>query len=67
MDKQQIIRSIVTQYGEFLTLTEVASFLRIDRGTARQLMNGMPYLPLGRKKLYNATDVAQRIRERTQV
>lgn len=67
MDKQQIIRSIVSEYGEFVSLTEVASFLRIDRGTARQLMNGVPYLGLGRKKLFNASDVAQRIKERSQV
>ncbi len=67
MDKQQLIRSMTTQYGDFLTVGEMAEYLRIDRGTARGLLNGLPYLPIGRKKLFSVTDIAQRIKEREQI
>ena len=67
MDKQQMIRSMATQYGDFLMVGEVAEYLRIDRGTARGLLNGLPYLPIGRKKLFSVADIAQRIKEREQI
>lgn len=58
---------MTTQYGDFLTVGETAEYLRIDRGTARGLLNGLPYLPIGRKKLFSVTDIAQRIKEREQI
>jgi len=57
---------MTTQYGDFLTVGETAEYLRIDRSTARGLLNGLPYLPVGRKKLFSASDIAQRIKEREQ-
>lgn len=46
---------------------EVAEYLRIDRGTARNLLVGLPFLPVGRKKLFSVVDVATRIKEREQI
>lgn len=64
MNKQEMIRSMKSQYGDFLSMNEVASYLRIDRGTARQLLYGVPYLPMGRKKLFSASDVATRVKSK---
>ena len=63
MNKQQVKRSL-EQKGEFLSLTDIAEVIGIDRGTARAWMYGVPYLPVGRKKLFHTADVAERIMEK---
>ena len=65
MDRQQITRELTTEYGSFVRVGEVARYLRIDRGTARGILYGTPYLPNGRAKLYHASDVARAITERS--
>ena len=67
MDRQQITRELTTEYGSFVNITEVAKYLRIDRGTARAILHNTPYLPNGRAKLYHASDVARAITERSKV
>ena len=63
MNKQDLTRSI-GRNGEFLCINDIAEIMNIDRGTVRQLLNGVPYIPLGKKKLYHIADVAERIWER---
>ena len=65
MDKQQIARELTSEYGSFVNVTEVARYLRVDRGTARAILHGTPYLPNGRAKLFHASDVARAITERS--
>lgn len=65
MDRQQITRELTTEYGNFVKVGEVAKYLRVDRGTARAILHGTPYLPNGRAKLYHASDVARAITERS--
>ena len=64
MNKQDLTRAF-GKHGEFLTITEIAGIMNIDRGTVRGLLNGVSYIPLGRKKLYHASDVATAIAERS--
>ena len=64
MNKQDIKRSIEQKYGAFVNVTEVAEYLKVDRGTARGVLNGLAYLPNGREKQYFTGDVADRIMER---
>ena len=64
MTKQDVKRSIEERYGAFVNVGEVASYLGVDRGTARAYLNGLTYLPNGREKKYFVGDVAQRITER---
>lgn len=63
MNKQDLIRSFSKQ-GEFLCINEIAEAMNIDRGTARSLLYGLAYIPIGRKKLYHISDIADRIMER---
>lgn len=67
MDKQQIARELNSAYGNFVNVTEVSQYLRIDRGTARAILRNTPFLPNGREKLYHTSDVARRIVERSKV
>lgn len=67
MDRQQITRELTTEYGSFVRVGEVAEYLRIDRGTARAILYGTPFLPNGRAKLYHVADVARAITERSKV
>ena len=67
MDRQQISRELTSEYGSFVRVGEVAKYLRIDRGTARAILYGTPYLPNGRAKLYHASDVARAITERSKI
>lgn len=61
MDKQQITRELNAEYGSFVSVTEVAEYLRVDRSTARKWMYGVSYLPCGTKKLYHVNDIAERL------
>ena len=61
MTKQEVKASLAKHGKEFLSLGEIAEILGIDRGTARQWLNGVSYLPCGRKKLFYAGDVAERL------
>lgn len=61
MTKTELRRSLERSGKDFLGLYEIAEILGIDRGTARQWMNGVSYIPCGRKKLYHANDVAERL------
>lgn len=67
MDKKSIAQSIESRYGAFVNISEVAEYLRFDRGTVRALLGGLPYLKNGREKNYFARDVAERIWERREV
>jgi len=58
MNKQDLTRAF-GRHGEFLTITEIAGIMNIDRGTVRGLLNGVSYIPLGRKKLYHISDIAE--------
>lgn len=58
MNKQGIERAI-GQGKQFLSVTEIANIIGIDRGTARQILQGVPYQPFGKKKLYAVADVAE--------
>ena len=62
MDRQTLKRTLES-HGSFLTVTQIADILGIDRGTARGLLSGLEYVPLGRKKLYLATDFIGRLME----
>ena len=61
MTKQEVKASLAKHGKEFLSLGEVAEILGIDRGTARQWMSGVSYLPCGRRKLYHINDIAERL------
>ena len=67
MDRQQITRELTSEYGSFVKVGEVAKYLRVDRGTARAILHGTPYLPNGRAKLYHTSDVATAITKRSKV
>lgn len=58
MNKQNIERAI-GQGKQFLSITEIADRIGIDRGTARAILKGVPYQPFGKKKLYAVADVAE--------
>ena len=58
MNRQNIERAF-GKHGEFLCINEIAEIMNIDRGTARQILKGVPYIPIGKKKLYSVTDVAE--------
>lgn len=63
MDRQTLKRTLES-HGSFLTVTQIADILGIDRGTARGLLSGLEYLPVGRKKLYFSGDITSRLMER---
>lgn len=58
MNKQDLTRTF-GKHGEFLCINEIAEIMNIDRGTVRQLLSGVSYIPLGKKKLYHIKDVAE--------
>ena len=58
MNKQDLTRAI-GRHKEFLCINEIAEIIGIDRGTARQILRGVPYIPVGKKKLYTVGDVAE--------
>ena len=63
MNKQDLTRTF-GRHGDFLTITQIAEIMNLDRGTVRGLLDGVPFTPVGRKKLYHVADVAERIWER---
>ena len=67
MDKRQIEQSMKSKYGDFLTMNEIAEYLKIDRSTARQWMHGLSFIPCGRSKRFCASDIAGRIVERSKI
>lgn len=58
MDKQNIKRTF-SKHGDFMTVTQIAEAMNLDRGTVRGLLNGVAYIPVGRKKLYHVADVTE--------
>lgn len=58
MNKQDLTRTF-GRHKEFLCINEIAEIIGIDRGTVRQILNGVPYIPVGKKKLYAVADVAE--------
>lgn len=63
MTKQEVLR-VLQKQGEFLTVTQTAEVLGVKRETAKkQFLEGLDYITVGRKKLYLAADIAQRITE----
>lgn len=67
MNKQELTQSMKSKYGDFLTMNEIAEFLKIDRSTARQWMCGLSFIPCGTSKRFCVSDVAGRIMERSKV
>lgn len=61
MNKQDMKASLLRNGKDFLGLYEIAEIIGVDRGTARRWMNGVGYLPCGRKKLYHINDVVERL------
>ena len=62
MNKQDVRRSF-ERHGNFLSVTQVAECMGVDRGTARQMLVGLSYIPCGRKKLYHINDISERLME----
>ena len=62
MNKQELTKTF-SKYGDFVSVNDVADCMRIDRGTARQFLFGLDFIPCGRKKLYHISDIAQRLIE----
>lgn len=60
MTRQGVRRSL-ERYGDFLTVTQVADWLGVDRHTASQYLTGFDYLPNGKAKLYHKDDVTEMI------
>lgn len=58
MNKQNIQRALGEE-KKFLTITEIARIMDLDRGTVRQLLKGLQYIPVGKKKLFLTADVAE--------
>lgn len=58
MNKQDLQRTF-GKHGEFLSVTQIAGIIGIDRGTVRAILKGVPYQPFGKKKLYAVADVAE--------
>ncbi len=58
MDRQKLRRDI-ERYGggAFINVTQVASMMGVDRGTARAVLRGIEYIPNGKEKLYHKEDV----------
>lgn len=48
-------------------VSEIAQRIGIDRGTARELIAGLEFIPIGKKKLYSAEDVTARLMERRKI
>ena len=60
MTKQQIRKSL-ERYGDFLNINQVSEFIGVHRGTARQMLCGLDYIPNGKEKLYYKDDIADAI------
>lgn len=58
MDKQELKRRIIANYGEMVNVTQTAQFIGCTRQTARVILRGVPYLDTGKAKKYTADDVA---------
>lgn len=64
MNKQDVTRAL-QKYGTFLSVTDTANALGVKRDTARALfLDGLDYITVGRKKLYLASDVAEKVMQR---
>lgn len=50
---------MLEKHGEYLCINDVARILGADRGTIRLWLKDVPYLPLGKKKLYAIADLAE--------
>jgi len=58
MNKQNI-EKVFGDKAKFLSITEIAEIMNLDRGTVRQILHGVSFIPVGKKKLYLTTDVAE--------
>ena len=61
MTKQEELRRIERQCGNFPSLSQIDRYLGKRKGTAKKLMEGRPPLKDGRALRYSAADVAERI------
>ena len=68
MNKQELSVSLKGFCGrDLITINQISEFIGADRGTVRRnFLQGLDYLPVGRKKLYHVNDVAKSITERRQ-
>lgn len=65
MDKNTIARDIQRFCGTGLvTKTQVAQYLGAGKNYPIKFLEGIPYLPKGKSKLYSADDVADRISQK---
>lgn len=62
MNKADIKRTL-SQEGDFLTISQIAKILGVERHKASDFLYGLEYLPNGKAKLFLADDVANRIME----
>jgi hypothetical protein len=67
MNKQEIMRDMKKDYGPFMTITDIAHYLRQGRDSARTLVSGLEYFNAGRAKKYFVGDVADRIMKKRAV
>lgn len=61
MTKSELRRSLEKSGKDFLGLYEIAEVIGVNRGTVRQWMHGVSFIPVGRKKLYHINDITERL------
>lgn len=63
MNKTSIKRSILDYTGgaPFVSVSSLAKMLGVGRDSTRALLQGLPYIPQGRRKDYLVDDVAERL------
>lgn len=66
MTKQDVLRSLQQQKNsKFLSVSDTAEALGLKRDTVRkQILSGLDYIKMGRKKMYLASDIAQAVIDR---
>jgi hypothetical protein len=63
MNRRDITRELNTRYGAFVSVTEVAEYMRKNRSTVRRYLKDVPCV-YGRSKMYKSQDIARMITER---
>ena len=61
MNRQEIIRDIKKEIGNFPNITEIADYMQQSRESVREMMAGVEYYATGKAKKYFVNDVADRI------
>jgi hypothetical protein len=58
-DCQAIIRDIRENYGNLLSISQVAQVFNCERHAATRYVKHIPYLIVGRRKKYLASDIGR--------